>query len=92
MDIKQALNEGIVVFTYQKVNGQVRDAIGTMLPEFLPEPAAGAGTGRPVPAENVLYYDIEAEGYRSCKAKNIMDWYKQRPVTNFKKYLTIKGK
>lgn len=49
-------------FQFEKADGEVRDAYG--LPartgEFLVK-----GTGRSVPSQNVLYFDVEKQAFRS---------------------------
>ena len=67
------LNKGIVNFTYRKVDGTIRTAIGTRnlclacqsLGISIPMPK----TGRNNPT---AYYDIEKEDWRSFKAENIL--------------------
>jgi hypothetical protein len=67
------LSKGIVTFTYRKVDGTIRNAVGTrnlgMLRTaygiFVPSPK----TGRDNPTS---YYDINKEDWRSFKAENVL--------------------
>jgi hypothetical protein len=67
------LNKGIVKFTYRKVDGSIRNAIGTRNLDaarmafgiYIPTPK----TGRNNPT---AYYDIEKEDWRSFKAENVL--------------------
>lgn len=67
------LNKGIVKFTYRKVDGTIRKAIGTRNLDaarsafgiYIPTPK----TGRNNPT---AYYDIEKEGWRSFVAENVL--------------------
>lgn len=90
MEITEAIQRGIVAFTYVKVGGEVREALGTMLPEFLPEKhqQKAIDSNRTVPKGNMLYFDIESDGFRSCRLDNVLDWATVEPETDFKKYLT----
>lgn len=55
-----------VSFTYVKIEGEIREAVGTI--------AAAPGTGDPVsPKYDILrYWDVLANGWRSCRISNIM--------------------
>ena len=67
------LNKGIVRFTYRKVDGSIREAVGTCnldiardaLAICIPNPK----TGRTNPT---AYYDLEKEDWRSFKAENVI--------------------
>jgi hypothetical protein len=67
------LNKGIVKFTYRKVDGSIRNAVGTRNLDaarmafgiYIPTPK----TGRNNPT---AYYDIEKEDWRSFKAENVL--------------------
>ena len=56
-----------VRFQYRKVDGTIRDAVGTL--NFTYE---SKGSGRPTPADSFLYYDCEAKGLRSFKIINLV--------------------
>ena len=67
------LNKGIVRFTYRKVDGTIREALGTRnldiardaLNIYIPNPK----TGRTNPT---AYYDLEKEDWRSFKAEYVI--------------------
>ena len=62
---------GVVRFAYEKADGTLRRAAGT-----LHEVAATIkGTGRPNDALTIRYYDVEADGWRSFKVENFVTVY-----------------
>ena len=68
--IKQ-MRAGVVRFAYEKADGTLRKAIGT-----LKEVATLVkGTGRHDDGRTVKYYDIEADGWRSFKVENLVTVY-----------------
>lgn len=93
-EFKKKLYEGPVEFTYTKVNGDKRDAKGTMKPDLLPLPKEVESKPegereadvkaaekkvikkRTLPADSVLYYDLDANGFRSFKVSNLVSFKK----------------
>ena len=68
MKLKAAMRDGIVKFYFQKVDGTLREAYGTLKAELLPPTE---GTGRK-PSDTVqVYYDTEKQAYRSFKKANL---------------------
>lgn len=63
--IKLQMAKREVKFQYRKVDGSIRNAIGTLEYEV-------KGTGKPSPVDSFLYFDTEACGVRSCKIVNII--------------------
>jgi hypothetical protein len=67
------LNKGIVKFTYRKVDGSIRNAVGT---RNLDAARAAFGIYVPTPKTGrnnpTAYYDIEKEDWRSFKAENVL--------------------
>jgi hypothetical protein len=67
------LNKGIVRFTYRKVDGSIREAIGSRNLDMLRE---GVGIAVPTPktgrSNPTAYFDIEKEDWRSFKAENVL--------------------
>ena len=67
------LNKGIVRFTYRKVDGTIREAVGTRSLEmartalgiYIPNPTSGRNNP-------TAYYDLEKEDWRSFKAENVI--------------------
>lgn len=58
---------GNVRFSYYKVSGEVREAVGTLSVAY-----ESKGTGRELPADSFMYFDIEAKGWRSFKVANLI--------------------
>lgn len=59
--LRIAMATKIVAFTFRKADGTIREAIGTLKSDILPQVK---GTGRPTPEHLQLYYDIQKECYR----------------------------
>ena len=73
---KQALNNGIVHFTYRKVNGKMREAYGTTNIRILQQNHCKMQTGRSYNnGHNIRYYDMFAKGWRSFKPNNLTTIY-----------------
>lgn len=69
--LTQRMRAGVVRFAYEKADGTLRKAAGT-----LHEVAATIkGTGRPNDALTIRYYDVEADGWRSFKVENFVTVY-----------------
>ncbi len=62
---------GIVKFAYEKADGTLRKAIGTLKKVT----TLVKGTGRPDNGRTVRYYDVEADGWRSFKVENFVTAY-----------------
>lgn len=58
---------GNAEFSYYKVSGEVRKAIGTLSIAY-----ESKGTGRAMPSDSFMYYDTEAAGWRSFKIVNLI--------------------
>ena len=57
---------GNVAFKFRKVNGEIREAVGTL--NFTYE---AKGTGKSSPSDSMVYME-EGKGIRSCKLVNIL--------------------
>lgn len=70
--LKAKMKKGVVRFYYRKVNGELREAFGTLSDRVVPETKE---TGRK--ANNTLqtYYDTEREEWRSFKIANLVNVY-----------------
>lgn len=69
--LTKRMRAGVVRFAYEKADGTLRKAAGT-----LHEVAALVkGTGRPDDGRTVKYYDVEADGWRSFKVENLIAIY-----------------
>ena len=68
--VKQ-LRAGIVRFAYEKTDGTLRCAVGTLkdTAELI------KGTGRPDDGQTVKYYDIEVGSFRSFRSANLIAIY-----------------
>lgn len=67
--LRNAMRNGIVKFMYQKLDGTIRTAWGTLADTLMGEIK---GTGRKVNESLVTYYDTEKSAYRSFKAANFI--------------------
>lgn len=68
--VKQ-MRAGVVRFSYEKVDGTLRKACGTLKDTGL----LVKGTGRPDDGQTVKYYDVEAKGFRSFRVENFITTY-----------------
>lgn len=69
--LTKRMRAGAVRFAYEKTDGTLRRAAGT-----LQEMAARIkGTGRPDDGRTVKYYDVDANGWRSFKVENFVTIY-----------------
>ena len=66
-NIVTALNEGRVSFTYSKADGSTRKATGTTNASMIPESARASTNSNTETGEQVNYYDLESNGWRSFK-------------------------
>lgn len=69
LKLKAALKKGVVKFYYQKLNGEVRTAWGTLKEGLIPETK---GTERKKNDSLITYYDNEKQAYRSFKVANLI--------------------
>lgn len=66
--LKSRMRERIVKFFFQKVDGTIREAYGTLKEGVLP-PTKGNGNPNPT---TQCYYDTEKEAYRCFKKANLI--------------------
>lgn len=69
--LKNQLREGIVSFSFQKTNGEVREAKGTLSTEHFNY--TSKGTSKPSPITLVKYFDMEKNSFRSFRAERILN-------------------
>lgn len=70
MKLKASMKERIVKFYFQKVDGSIREAYGTLKESLLPP---NKGTESRKRSETVqVYFDTEKSEYRSFKIANLM--------------------
>lgn len=75
-DLKTMLNEGIVTFTFTKVNGEKRTATGTRILNSavalgFTEDDKPKGTGKEVPGV-IAFWDIDKGAWRSVRESSII--------------------
>lgn len=70
LKLKAALKDGIVKFFYQKLNGEVRTAWGTLKEGLIPEIKGTESRKRSGAAQ--VYFDTEKSEYRSFKIANLI--------------------
>ena len=80
-DLKNALNEGTVLFEFIKKDGTLRHARGTTCPDLVP--ADDTPKGKRTPEQQALYdrqtvafYDIDKKGWRSMRIDTIWDYHR----------------
>lgn len=68
--LAKAMKSQIVQFFYQKTNGEIRQAFGTMKDEVIHDKIKG--TGRRKNEDLLTYWDTEKESFRSFKKFNLI--------------------
>lgn len=69
--LKAAMKTRIVKFYFQKVDGSIREAYGTLAETIIGEAATSNGGRKPNESVQV-YYDTEKAGWRCFKKANII--------------------
>ena len=67
--LRMAMRERIVKFYFQKVDGSLREAFGTLSEKVIP---ATQGAGRKMNDTCQVYFDTEKEEWRCFKKANLM--------------------
>ena len=62
--MRREFRDNIVTFKFKKRNGEIRIAHGTLHPDYLPKLRGGA----PRPEHQMVYYDLDKEGWRSFRS------------------------
>lgn len=75
--MRKMLRENIVIFKFQKRDGTIRRAVGTLYPDLLPPVK---GSGGPKPAYQMVYYDLEKFAWRSFRSFKFIKIIKMTPV------------
>ena len=78
-DLRKALNEGVVLFRFQKKDGTLRDARGTTCPDLIPSDNMPKGKRTPEQQaafmrQTVAFYDIDKKAWRSMRIDTIWSW------------------
>ena len=72
---KNALYKRIVEFKYNKKNGEIRTAHGTLNIDLMGEEnAPKGGDTKTGPDNQIRYYDTDSNGWRSFLIENFIDW------------------
>lgn len=72
VNLKEALESGVVNFTFKKVNGETRKAVGTTNPTILEtHKATPKGTGI-APAGTIPFFDLEKKEWRSTRTTAVV--------------------
>jgi hypothetical protein len=83
-ELREKLNKGVVDFSYEKTNGEWREARGTRNPNGIEtlggEAPKGTGTEK---AGTIAYWDLNSEGWRSCKEDKIITINKFRTIEEY---------
>lgn len=65
-DLKNKLKIGSLKFYFRKVNGELREALGTL--DLSRIPSAGQPKGGSVSGDQTAYYDLEKGAWRSVSS------------------------
>lgn len=71
-ELKEKLRNGEAKFTYKKKNGEERTAHGTLNKEIYGETNEPKGTAKSVPENQVRYFDLDSNGWRSFITENLI--------------------
>ena len=71
--LKKELHKRTVKFKYNKKDGSVREAKGTLNSFIYGKENEPAGSSRSVSENQIRYFDIDANGWRSFLVENLID-------------------
>ena len=74
--MRKELRDNIITFKFKKRNGEIRTAHGTLHPDYLPKLRGGA----PRPEHQMVYYDLDKEGWRSFRSYSFIKILNIKPV------------
>ena len=74
--MRKELRDNIITFKFRKRDGSIRTAHGTLHPDYLP-PLKGGG---PRPEKQMVYYDLDKEGWRSFRSYSFIKILNIKPV------------
>lgn len=66
--LKLSMLKKVVEFMYRKVDGSIRTAVGTLAPTHIEYEYKGQVSSNKV----FTYFDVEQNGFRSCKLENLI--------------------
>ena len=76
-DLKKALNEGIVLFEFIKIDGSLRPVRGTTCPDLVPTPDTPKGVRTPE-----QLYDIDKKAWRSMRIDALWSYQRALKLTD----------
>jgi hypothetical protein len=74
--MRRELRDNIITFKFKKRNGELRTAHGTLHPDYLPKLKGGS----PRPEHQMVYYDLDKEGWRSFRSYSFIKILNIKPV------------
>ena len=74
--MRKELRDNIITFKFVKRNGEIRTAHGTLHPSYLPKLKGGS----PRPERQMVYYDLDKEGWRSFRSFKFIKILNIKPV------------
>ena len=86
-DLRKALNEGIVLFQFQKIDGTLRAARGTTCPDLVPTPDTPKGVRTPEQQaaynrQTVAFYDIDKKAWRCMRIDTVWSYQRALKLTD----------
>lgn len=67
--LKAAMRKGVVRFKFVKVDGSIRDAVGTLAEDIVPQTGMG---GRKRNSGVTVYFDLTRQSWRSFRKENLI--------------------
>ena len=86
--MRKELRSNIITFKFKKRNGEIRTAHGTLHPDYLPKLRGGA----PRPEKQMVYYDLDKEGWRSFRSFTFIKILNIKPVDEVPKPKPVPAK
>ena len=74
--MRKELRDNIITFKFRKRNGELRTAHGTLHPDYLPKLKGGA----PRPERQMVYFDLDKDGWRSFRSYSFIKILNIKPV------------
>lgn len=75
--IREHARVGKVEIKFKKLNGDIREMVGTTFPDLMPTEPYVRKTNRPkkyVPRDRVVLWDLAKEGFRTVVMKNVISY------------------
>lgn len=77
-EIRDTLRSNIVVLSFKKKDGSIREMVATTMDEYIPPVS-----GNSVPNDSlVTVWDLENEGWRSFRFDSLIDFYVERSASS----------